>query len=99
MQTNQKVGKDARDIGRDQQNHAVVAPFACQEVLDRAPRLPEPAILAVHGQDVLAEVILALAEEGHERGVFGQERRVLCDGGLGFAVFHLGWLGFGRGCE
>ena len=83
VQTNQKIRKDTRNVQRDEQDDAVVAPFAGEESLQRPPTAPDPALFAVHGEDVSAEEVLALLERGDEGGVGGEERSV-GGGGLGF---------------
>lgn len=91
MQANQKVGEDARNIERHQQDNAVMPPFARQKALHLPSRLPYPGVLPVDGQDVSTHEVFAMAESGDQSGIAGEEGEVHVRlAGLGLGVFH-GW--------
>jgi hypothetical protein len=92
MQTNQKICKNPGNIQRHEQDHTVMTPFAREEALHRASRLPEPGILSVDGEDVSAHEVFAVAEGGDEGGVGGEKRGVhIYFAGLRFGVLHRCW--------
>lgn len=73
VQANQKVGEDAADVGGDQHDHKVVAPFAGQEALQLVAQCPHPAVLAVDLDDVARDEVARLPQRGEILAVRPEE--------------------------
>lgn len=89
VQGDEEVGKDAADVGGDEGDDGVVAPFAGEEALEVLAQVPDPRVFAVDLDDVAGDEVAGLPERGDVLAVGAQERRLLVEGGgLSLGVVH-----------